>query len=449
MNLNTLLTTLVTLACFIAPAVAAEETAAPSAERGKEAVWSVASPLSMSLNSWNTIWKQWDLPDRPQDFDTRAQDRYGLLPSPRTDDRYPLGLNQMKTVVGPVLSSNCLLCHAGRIAGQTVIGLGNASLDMQSLQEDLAARELLPIRLPFKIGNGRGIIEAGAGTTYLLQFRDAEMNLAPMRKLKFSDQLCHDLPAWWLLKFKKTMFHGGITDSRSVRANVSFFLAPNFEAEFIKQQEAVIADIREYLLALEAPKYPFAIDRELAARGEPLFVKNCAECHGTYGADRHYPNRIVPVDEVGTDPALATFDGSSDRDYYQASWLYRDTGPHGEPYQMLNHGGYQAPPLDGVWATAPYFHNASVPTIADVLDSRSRPAIFTRSFDTDEAAYDQPRVGWKITRFEPDAAKRTAPHEQRRITNTSAPGRGNQGHTFGDKLTPDERNAVLEYLKTL
>ena len=71
------------------------------------------------------------------------------------------------------------------------------------------------------------------------------------------------------------------------------------------------------------------------------------------------------------------------------------------------------------------------------------------AFETDEAAYDQQRVGWKITRLEPDAAKKTAPHEQRRITKTSHPGRGNQGHTFGDKLTPDERQAVLEYLKTL
>ena len=135
--------------------------------------------------------------------------------------------------------------------------------------------------------------------------------------------------------------------------------------------------------------------------------------------------------------------------YYRASWLYRETGAKGEPYHLLNHGGYQAPPLDGIWATAPYFHNASVPTIADVLDSKSRPAIFTRTFKTDEDAYDQQSVGWKITRLEPNATKRTTAHEQRRITNTSQPGRGNQGHTFGDKLSPDQRKAVLEYLKTL
>jgi len=42
---------------------------------------------------------------------------------------------------------------------------------------------------------------------------------------------------------------------------------------------------------------------------------------------------------------------------------------------LLNYGGYQAPPLDGVWATAPYFHNGSVPTIADVLDSNQMTRI--------------------------------------------------------------------------
>lgn len=451
MRVLNLTTVLIALAGSGAIAVSAEKISVPSAERGKEAVWSVSSPLTMTLNSWDTIWKQWSLTERPGDFDRLAIERYGLHKSTRPNDPYPMGLKAQQNPFGPLFSNNCLMCHAGKIAGRTVIGLGNASLDLQSLLEDLRAGERFKFTLPFKLANGRGIIEAGAGTTYLLQYRDAELNLAQMRKLKFSDKLCHDLPAWWLLKYKKTMFHGGFADSRSVRSNVTFFLAPINDATFIKRQESVIADIREYILTLEAPKYPFPIDRPLAAAGENLFVENCSECHGTYGRDRHYPNRIVPVDEVGTDPALATFDASSDLDYYISSWVYRETGPDGEPYHMLNHGGYQAPPLDGVWATAPYFHNASVPTVEHVLDSKSRPAIYTRSFETDEDAYDQQRVGWKITRLDPDAAaaEKTEAHEQRRITNTSFPGRGNQGHTFGDKLTSDQRKAVLEYLKTL
>src|SRR5256885_8025425 len=51
--------------------------------------------------------------------------------------------------------------------------------------------------------------------------------------------------------------------------------------------------------------------------------------------------------------------------------------------------GYIAPPLDGIWATAPFFHNGSVPTLEGVLDSTKRPAKWTRSFvstDYDQAA---------------------------------------------------------------
>ena len=42
-----------------------------------------------------------------------------------------------------------------------------------------------------------------------------------------------------------------------------------------------------------------------------------------------------------------------------------------------------------------------------------------------------------------------SPYEQRKVYDTTRPGRGNGGHTYGDRLTEDERLAVIEYLKTL
>ena len=60
--------------------------------------------------------------------------------------------------------------------------------------------------------------------------------------------------------------------------------------------------------------------------------------------------------------------------------------------------GYQAPPLDGIWATAPYLHNGSVPTLYHLLKSSDRPARFRRPPSTDFEHYDQVKVGWK---FEP------------------------------------------------
>jgi hypothetical protein len=144
----------------------------------------------------------------------------------------------------------------------------------------------------------------------------------------------------------------------------------------------------------------------------------------------------VPYDQVGTDselalkswvnPATAKWFGES---YYAGggeSWL--------EPVH-----GYVAPPLDGIWATAPYFHNGSVPTIAGVIDSSLRPAKWTSSFgDTDFAtAYDLGQVGWRDT---PGSGE---------TYDTTQSGYSNEGHTYGDSLSAGDRQALLEYLKTL
>ncbi|MBC8289344.1 MAG: hypothetical protein H8E37_03415, partial [Planctomycetes bacterium] len=277
-----------------------------SIERGRKAVWSVSSALTPTFGAWTSIWKRWNLTERPDDFPAKARERYGLHKSPIEGDSMPLGLKKMPTPFGPTLGHNCLPCHAGRIAGQTIIGLGNASLDLQSLVEDLTAREPISIRMPFRIANGRGIVEASAGTIYLMQFRDAELNMRPPQKLHIDDELCHDLPAWWLLKYKKTMFHTGATDTRSARSNVSFFLNPLNSGEFVKAQEPVGADILAYLRTLEAPKYPFPIDGKRAKQWEVGFTETCTRCHGTYGTERYYPHRILPATECVTGPTPAS-----------------------------------------------------------------------------------------------------------------------------------------------
>ena len=113
----------------------------------------------------------------------------------------------------------------------------------------------------------------------------------------------------------------------------------------------------------------------------------------------------------------------------------------------LLHGRYQAPPLRGVWATAPYLHNGSVPTLYNLLKSSTRPARFLRPPSTDFAHYDRDHVGWT---FEPVESPRSLGAEQKRFFfDSSRFGLGNGGHTFGDKLTEGQTMDVIEYLKTL
>src|SRR5207248_7546997 len=82
--------------------------------------------------------------------------------------------------------------------------------------------------------------------------------------------------------------------------------------------------------------------------------------------------------------------------YYDRSWFaHEGDGWFGADYRARPTAGYQAPPLDGVWATAPYFHNGSVPTVYDVLNSKSRPRVFTRSYRTGTEDYDPVKLCWK------------------------------------------------------
>jgi len=77
--------------------------------------------------------------------------------------------------------------------------------------------------------------------------------------------------------------------------------------------------------------------------------------------------------------------------------LGQEVGPDGKLLQFVGNEGYQAPPLDGIWATANYFHNASVPTVYHVLNSEARPKVFTRTYRTGVEDYDAVKLGWKIT----------------------------------------------------
>jgi hypothetical protein len=132
-------------------------------------------------------------------------------------------------------------------------------------------------------------------------------------------------------------------------------------------------------------------------------------------------------------------------EYYNKSWFAQEVG---DGYKTTEPRGYQAPPLDGIWATAPYFHNGAAPTVYHVLNSQARPKLFTRSYRTDAEAYDADKVGWKVQVLDRVPADLT-PLERRKIYDTTQPGRGNAGHTFGDDLSDDERWAVIEYLKKL
>ena len=188
--------------------------------------------------------------------------------------------------------------------------------------------------------------------------------------------------------------------------------------------------LQKWVGGLKPPAYPFAIDRGLAERGEALFRENCADCHAFGGTKTGQP---IPVEHVGTDrhrfdswttQARDGFNGLSDFD-----WRYS---------HFRKTSGYMAQALDGLWARAPYLHNGSVPTLADLLRvPGDRPKTFTVRYDV----YDQQRVGFVSDG--PDSKAAGRPFD------TGLPGNGNSGHLYGTTLSETDKRLLLEFLKTL
>jgi len=115
--------------------------------------------------------------------------------------------------------------------------------------------------------------------------------------------------------------------------------------------------------------------------------------------------------------------------------------------EPLRTGGYVAPDLSGVWATAPYLHNGSVPTLWHLLDGEPRPV----AFQVGGHALDLERVG-NAGRTGDDGVYRYpeghTPWSRPRVYDTRTPGRSNVGHEFRT-LTSEEKWALIEYMKTL
>jgi hypothetical protein len=201
--------------------------------------------------------------------------------------------------------------------------------------------------------------------------------------------------------------------------------------------DAHMPDVLAYLNSIEPPKYPKAVDKLLADDGKLVFETHCSKCHGFYGEFSSYPNYLIPQSGIGTDSLLnkSNYQFSDMINWFNNSWFSR--GDH--PARLEPFNGYVAPPLDGIWITAPYLHNGSVPTLEALLDSRLRPAYWSRN--PEQPVYDYQRIGWTYK-------EENGPGDKT-VYNTTLPGYGNQGHNFGDRLADHERKAVLEYLKTL
>jgi len=371
-------------------------------------------------------------------------------------------------------------------------------------------------------------------------------------------------PNWWNASHRARMFLQGELSRDNTRVSMALAVA-NFErgGAQTKAMEPKFEQVKVFLDSLSPPQYPKEIDTALAEEGAVLFHEknlwadgrnasipkqvggngSCSSCHGVYSP--RYANdlaylpdprlkgieaNIVPIETILTDPARTNLASGPWRRAWNTSWWgYDELNPTWTPdgqgragttfervlydYSLLGDRvsgpnvwtdepkGYEAPPLYGAWASAPYFHNGSVPTIRDVLRPDQRPAVWRRpltkpsssgiqqGLDASFAGYDFDKLGYKYDRIpcnEDGAdypvvpctpkgsplsivqgqiskalggnawlANQSAPpmdendRQRRMIMNANEYSLGNGGHVFARALSDHEVDAILEYLKTL
>ncbi|MFK7987799.1 MAG: c-type cytochrome [Sandaracinaceae bacterium] len=376
------------------------------------------------------LWLVWGEPGLDEAaYWARFSERYGFV---ARDGEPPYGIERD----GANGQIQCLACHTDRVAGQVVIGSGNGRLDLEALYDDLLAlAELAPmfgvvVPPPPPIWD-----EAFAGRTGAPGATDAfgmAITLAAAtvpsegieRRYGFQQP-----PAWWQLAYKDRSYTDGAATGHNIRTMLAGTLPSGASLEEIEAMEPVVADLRQFLLSLEAPRWPFpAPDAAAVARGRTVYGERCASCHGADGGGPEaFPDRVV---DVGTDPVRHQALGAD-----EATWI--NLGWFGEP-PFEDTSGYLAPPLVGVWATAPYLHNGSVPDLRALLVVAERPTRWRRVRGEDD--YDGARVG---VRFDEVGA------DDPLVYDTEVMGLSAAGHDFAGGLPNEDIDALLAFLTTL
>jgi RoxA-like, cytochrome c-like/Cytochrome c len=243
-----------------------------------------------------------------------------------------------------------------------------------------------------------------------------------------------------------------------------------------------------WLVTLWSPQWPAGfpqLEPAKVAAGKTLYEANCVSCHEVI--DRKSPERkiIAKMKSPGTDPLTADnfwnrksrsglLEGRFLRVYPSFAGLFgpEATGESalinsvigtiaGSPFQapedeltkielgvrsrprpdtFVLGPQYKARPLNGIWATAPYLHNGSVPNLYQLLLPSSKRV---SSFRVGSRKFDPKNVGFETN------DKRFFEFRARNPGGLPRPGNSNEGHEYGTDLADKERWELVEYLKSL
>jgi hypothetical protein len=445
---------------------------------GSEPGGTLLSPVGGALPPY---WVLTALPSICKDKAPNGFAGFGFVVEPGKDR--PIGISRRRRLGIDQAGLNCATCHTSTVRdtpqgpARVVLGMPAQQLDLQAfvqfvldctLDNRLTA-DAIRGRLPESGGPSlfeRTLLRFGLIERLKIQTLNLRNRIAPiladrvprwgrgrvdtfnpykavqfnwdLNKLPFDELIgASDYPSLWNQQPRQGMHLHWDGDNDSVdERNLSAALGAGVTPVTVDHDS--VKRVRDWIWTLPPPKYPYPVDRPLAARGAPLYQQYCAECH----ADARFRDGIKTGLRVGLVEPIATIGTDRHRlDSYTSVFASNQVGLYPASEYRFTHfrktNGYANQPLDGIWLRAPYLHNGSVPTLRDLLEPPGlRPRTFYRGYDL----FDRQKVG-----FVSDVPR--AGVQTFTLYDTSVPGNSNAGHLYGTTLSDDEKRAIVEYMK--
>ena len=434
---------------------------------------------------------------------------------------YPMGVSLIQRGNIQGLTLSCAACHSAELFGKPILGMtnrfpranlffihGQAGVKLTSpslfaamtganaeekamyaeTRETIAA---VGLKRPELLGLDTSLAQVALSLAKRKATpwaeRDLELEQKPLVTL-LDHKVADSKPAvWWNVKYKTHwLSDGSVQSGNPVFTN---FLwneigrgadLPSL-VEWVQKNSSKVDELTTAVFATEAPKWKdhlneSAIHLERAKHGEQLFNQSCFHCHGTYEKAWNL-NPIAFAIARTLNPKLSMIDTIKVK-YMGSAKTYNvgtDSGRR-EGMQALadalnplafskqfgiviaEQPGYVAPPLEGIWARFPYFHNNAIPNLCALMEKPSlRPATYFsgKSIDPDRD-YDQDCVGYPTGEKTPTLwteAKDSKDH----FYDTRREGMSNSGHyeriftkeDGTERFTGDDKKDLIEFLKTL
>jgi len=388
----------------------------------------------LNLNEFNDLFHWLGLHQYPNTSDPQkyqiaypADIKKGEVPD------YLLGYSRLRKNDVTVFTMSCATCHSANLFGQTVLGLTNrfvrandffirgkqatqyfnphlfqfytgaSDAETKIMSQSVENLKNIETVKPLTLGLDTSLAQVALSLNRRAANEWADINPAN-RENPRPDRLDYT-PAdskpsvWWNVKYKnRWLSDGSVVSGNPIFTNIIWNeLGRGTDLrklnDWFSQNPQVIRELTSMVFATEAPIisdfFPQnKIIPERAFRGEKLFNQTCARCHGQY-----FKNWSLP--ENNDRPWFVRMQ-TYKVEYFEQTQIY-DVGTDPLRYQAMqslvqlndlkiskNHNiviepqeGYVPPPLVGIWARWPYFHNNSAPSLCAVLTaSNKRPITY-------------------------------------------------------------------------